>query len=121
MATIMVVDDTPGSREPIARLLRLEGYETVCASNGREALETMREQNPDLVLLDLMMPEMDGMTFLEHVRKDPDMSDTPVILMTAIDDRQTKERANRLGVDGYLVKARFTIGEMLDRIRQKVA
>jgi putative two-component system response regulator len=68
-----------------------------------------------------MMPVMDGMTMLEHLRADPITKDIPVILLTALNDRKTMQQAQRLGIEGYLVKAQFSIGEMLDRIRQTVS
>jgi serine/threonine-protein kinase PpkA len=120
MPTIMIVDDTPGSREPIAKLLRLEGFETVCAANGREALDLLDEIDVDLILLDLMMPVMDGMTFLDRLRRDPIKRYTPVILVTAVDDRQTMQKARRLGIHSYLIKARFSIGQMLENVKDAV-
>src|SRR3954471_13349351 len=69
MTLILIADDHPIAREPLARLLRHEGYETACAANGLEALELLRERRPDLILLDMMMPKMGGLAFLRALRR----------------------------------------------------
>jgi DNA-binding response OmpR family regulator len=117
MATVMVVDDTPVIRETVAKLLRQEGYQTICASNGKEALAAFRDATPDLVLLDVMMPEMDGMEFLQSLRRHPRGRVLPVIMMTALSDDANQTRAEELGASDYLVKARFNVTEILDRVR----
>jgi len=82
MSLILVVDDHAATREPLAKLLRYEGYETAVACNGAEALEALRERKPDLVLLDLLMPKMDGMAFLDQASREPHGADLPVIVVT---------------------------------------
>src|SRR3954447_18911488 len=69
MTFILIADDHPIAREPLARLLKHEGYETACAANGLEALEVLRERRPDLILLDMMMPKMGGLAFLRALRQ----------------------------------------------------
>jgi CheY-like chemotaxis protein len=86
MAMVMVVDDTAVIREAVARLLRREGFETICAANGKEALDKLKLNQPDLVLLDIMMPEMDGLHCLQELRSDPRWETLPVIMMTALCD-----------------------------------
>ena len=71
MGTILIVDDHPVTREPLAKLLRYEGYQTVCAANGAEAMAALESGSPDLVLLDVVMPKVDGLSFLEAARHDP--------------------------------------------------
>ena len=117
-ANILVVDDTPSAREPLARLLRLAGYVTACAADGGEALEEMERHVPDLVLLDLMMPRVDGLTFLRQMRKDPRFEGVPVILVTAADAAEELASARRLGVQDCLLKAAFTVPELLERIER---
>ena len=121
MATVMVVDDTTVIRDTVAKLLRREGFETVCASNGKEALEAMKSHRPDLVLLDLMMPEMDGIACLDALAHDPQLQNLPVIMMTAVADEGYETKARELGVKDYLVKARFSVGEMLDQVKRHCA
>jgi CheY-like chemotaxis protein len=117
----MVVDDTKIIRDAVSRLLRHEGYETVCAANGREALDEFHKTPPDLVLLDIMMPVMDGMEFLQLLRNDPQGRALPVIMMSALADDTNQSRASELGASEFLVKTRFSADVMLERIRHWLA
>jgi len=117
MATVMVVDDTQIIRETVAKLLRHEGYQTVCASNGREALAEFRKMAPDLVLLDIMMPDMNGMEFLEQLRQDPGGRNLPVIMMSALGDDANQNLARELGASDFLVKTRFNASQVLERVK----
>lgn len=117
----MVVDDTAVIREAVARLLRREGFETICAANGKEALDKLKQARPDLVLLDIMMPEMDGLRCLQELRRDPRWETLPVIMMTALCDDESHARASALGVQDYIVKARFSVSQMLDRVKKCIA
>src|SRR5687767_13301151 len=107
--TVLVVDDMAIFRDPIAASLRLAGYETLCAADGAEALQVTRDRRPNLVLLDLAMPKVDGITFLKQLRADPAVAGTPVILLTAISERKSVLAAAELGVSDYLLKSRFTL------------
>jgi two-component system, OmpR family, response regulator MprA len=115
-ASILVVDDTPSAREPLARLLRLSGYRATSAADGAEALALIDRQTPDLILLDLMMPRVDGVTFLQRMRKDPRFVRVPVILVTAADTPDQLTAARQYNVADCLLKAAFTVPELLDRI-----
>jgi CheY-like chemotaxis protein len=118
MNTILIADDHPITREPLARLLRYEGYETLTAANGLEALDLLRSRRPDLILLDMMMPKMSGLAFLEATAEaetgDPRV---PVILLTGVVDSPDVARARELGVVDVITKAKFTIEQLLGRIR----
>src|SRR3954453_193793 len=81
MSLILVVDDHAATREPLAKILRYEGYETAEACKGAEALEALRERKPDLGLLDLLMPTMDVVRFLSHAKEDPPATGLPVIVV----------------------------------------
>ena len=120
-STILVIDDTALAREAIAKLLEHEGYTTLKAANGKEGWAVMYDHTPDLILLDLMMPEMDGITFLRMVRKSDRWQRLPVIVLTgfAEDERLTK-RAQELGVAEIIPKASFGVDELLNRIKQRV-
>lgn len=121
MPTILVVDDMPIFREPIAATLRQEGFKTACAANGQEALDAVAAAPPDLILLDLGMPVMDGLTFLKALRQNPATRGLRVIILTALSERSRVEDAARLGVQGYLLKSRFSTDELVARIRKSLA
>lgn len=116
MSTILFVEDSSICREPLAAMLRLKGYETICARDGREALAEIRRRVPDLVLLDIAMPEMDGLSFLRILRGQPQFRNIPVMLLTATTDRDCILKARELGVSGCLLKSHFSLEEMLSRI-----
>ena len=118
MKTVLVVDDMAVFREPIAASLRLAGYKTVCAADGEEALQTTRAQHPDVILLDVSMPKMDGIAFLKHLRADPAVASTRVILLTALSEKKYVLTAASLGVRDYLLKSRFRLAELLERIER---
>ncbi len=116
MNTILVVDDMALCREPIAEALRKNGYEAICAADGSEALSFLREQRPDLVLLDVNMPELDGLAVLRTMRRDSRLKGIPVILLTDKADRECIAQAAEQGVQGYLLKSRFSLDELFARV-----
>ena len=117
MAIVMIVDDMEVVRRAIAALLRHDGHRTVCAANGAEALSRIREgMHPDLVLLDVEMPEMDGLTALQRLRREPRTSHTPVVMMTSRTDSETEHEAIRRGADGYLKKSVLSWDEVHNRL-----
>lgn len=118
---ILVVDDHPVTREPLARLLRHEGYDAACAANGAEALDSVKARRPNLVLLDLLMPKMDGLAFLEAVRRDDACRDLPVIVVTAGLNPNQLRRARELNAVDVIPKLRFRVEELLDKVRQALA
>jgi CheY-like chemotaxis protein len=120
MKKVLVVDDQPDCSEPMARLLKLCGFETQTAANGREALERLEHWMCDLVLLDLMMPVMDGFAFLEAIRGRPKFSDLPVIVFSAWDNEQTRGRLQRLGVAQTYRKADTDFDIMVREIKHLV-
>ena len=111
--TILVVDDKREMRNMIKAYLEQEGYRIVTAGDGREALFVAREEHPDLILLDLMMPEMSGYDFLRaHSRE----AATPVIILTAKLDESDKVLGLELGADDYVTKP-FSLRELTARVR----
>ena len=118
MPTILVVDDEPRARSAITRLLKHEGYEVTGAENGRAALDSLGVATPDLILLDLMMPELDGLEMLEILQKDPRWKSLPVVVLTAMSDIHTIHRAEQLGAREFLVKATFSLADMLGHVRK---
>jgi two-component system response regulator MprA len=113
-ATILVVDDDRAIRESLDRALALEGYRVVAATDGAQALELVAEQQPDVIVLDLMMPNVDGLTVCRRLRARRDR--TPILMLTA--RTETSDRVSGLdaGADDYLPKP-FDLDELLARIR----
>jgi len=111
--TILAADDDPQLLRLVTRNLQLEGYEVRAASDGQQALELIEQQVPDLVLLDVMMPRMDGFTLCHRVRE---FSSVPIIMVTARGQDQDKVRGLDLGADDYLTKP-FSVDELLARVR----
>lgn len=112
MSTILVVDDTASFREPVAATLRRRGHHVVCADCGRRALKMLAESEPDLILLDLAMPEMDGLAFLRAVRQQPRWQALPVILLTAMMEETCLRHAEELGVQNHMIKSHFSLTEL---------
>ena len=111
--TILVVDDAESLRTMVKSYLTQEGYRVVTAANGREALFVARQERPDLILLDLMMPEMGGFEFITAHNRD---GDAPVIILTAKIEESDKVLGLELGADDYLTKP-FSLRELTARIR----
>jgi DNA-binding response OmpR family regulator len=101
---ILIVDDDPNAVEILTRMLEREGYDCVSAASGAAALQLVRAQAVDVILLDVMMPEMDGLQVCERLRQDSELRQIPVILLTAKDDMETRSRGMALGVSEYLTK-----------------
>jgi CheY-like chemotaxis protein len=118
MPTILVAEDNVDVRRPLVRLLKLEGYEVLAAANALEAMALAQRSNPDLILLDVSMPPIDGLTFLSRLRETPGGMETPVVLVTGLSDSLTRRRAEELGVKKYMVKTQFTADELLDTIKK---
>src|SRR5574340_1512673 len=110
--TILAADDDPQLLRLITRNLQLEGYDVLAASDGQQALELIENNAPDLVLLDVMMPKMDGFTVCYRVRE---FSAVPIIIVTARGQDQDKVRGLDLGADDYLTKP-FSVDELLARV-----
>jgi class 3 adenylate cyclase/CheY-like chemotaxis protein len=122
-ATLLVVDDNEGNRDALSRSLSRLGYTVVCAEDGRRALEVLAMTEVDLVLLDIMMPELDGYAVLERRRVDPRLRDIPFIMISASDDAASVIRCVEMGAEDYLPKPfdpvllRARIGACLEKKR----
>lgn len=102
--TILVVEDEPLIREMVSKSLRLEGYEVEVAGTGEEGLKKIQELLPDLVLLDVLLPKLDGWDVLARLRKDDHTQGIPVIMLTALSDEKSKVQGLRGGADDYVTK-----------------
>lgn len=112
---ILVVDDDPDAIEIVRTYLEAKGYHVTAAENGLEALAKLEEVHPALVLLDVMMPEMDGWEVARTIKNHPEFSDVRVVMLTARSDFTDKQEGLRAGADDYIVKP-----IRLDELGQKV-
>ncbi len=101
---ILIIDDDPHAIEILTRMLEREGYQCWSASGGAKGLEILQRQPVDVILLDVMMPEMDGLQVCRRLRDDQQLRQIPVILLTAKDDMETRASGMALGVSEYLTK-----------------
>lgn len=113
--TILIVDDNPQILSILTDLLRPLGHTIVCATDGSMALEMAFNSPPDLLLLDVMMPGMDGFTICRHIRADPQLAHLPVILITALDDRESRIQGFEAGADEFITKP-FDYAELRARV-----
>jgi two-component system KDP operon response regulator KdpE len=111
--SVLVVDDEKPLRDFVRRNLEVRGYKVLTASNGLEALAILQNENLQLVIMDVMMPHMDGLETTRRIRQD---SHVPIIILTAMGEEADKVRAFDLGADDYLTKP-FGIGELLGRVK----
>lgn len=115
-STILIVDDNAAGRETLEYMLAKHNYQLDFATNGKEALKKASEYPPDLILLDVMMPEMDGFEVCQRLRNDPLLSEVPIILITALDDRESRLQGIEAGADDFISKP-FDRTELRARVR----
>jgi CheY-like chemotaxis protein len=120
MARLLIVDDDADSRETLCRFLEKAGHIVECVGNGKKALSTVIDHPPELIILDLLMPEMDGGTFLEVTRSYLRLQALPVIILTALPDSPMVERARHLKVNTILMKAKATFDDILGAVQQEL-
>src|SRR5665213_2298020 len=120
MAKILVVDDDLGCRRLTTRILSSFGYTSIMAGNGVEALDVLRHEDVDLILLDLMMPEMDGLSFMRVMRGESRWDGVPVLVLSGVADLEVANTVRETGVQGFLVKSRYTIDDLLMQVRRYV-
>jgi DNA-binding response OmpR family regulator len=114
---ILIVEDDRFLRELMVRKLKMENFEVVEAEDGAEGLKKIKEEKPDLVLLDLILPEMDGFEVLEQKRKDEEIKDIPVIILSNLGQKEEIDRGLQLGAKDYLVKAHFSPSEIIEKVK----
>jgi CheY-like chemotaxis protein len=120
MAFILIVEDNADACEPLSRFLEKAGHEVKCVPNGREALAQVLAKPPDVVLLDLLMPEMDGPSFLEVIRSYLRIQSLPVVIWTALVDSPMVDRARALKVNSILAKGKAGFEEIQRAIEEAV-
>ncbi len=119
MSKILIVEDDKFLRELMVRKLNTEqGFEVVSAIDGESGLKTMKEQKPDLVLLDLILPGIGGFDVLSQMNDDVALSPIPVIILSNLGQQDDVDKGLKLGAVDYMVKAHFTPNEIIEKVRQ---
>ena len=118
MISILVAEDEEFLIRALSDNLREEGYEVNVARNGEEALTSIKEKKPSLILLDLLMPKKDGFAVLEDLKKNPDWSLIPVIVLSNLGADHDIKRALQLGATDYFVKAQHPIAEVVEKVKK---
>ena len=118
--TILVVDDEPIFVRIISDRLKRSGYRVIAATDGQEAIERAIQEKPDLILLDVLMPGLDGHAALERLRQMEETRSTPVIMLTGLDQMQHVARASSMGVADYVVKP-FDLVVLLQKVRSALS
>lgn len=114
---ILIVEDDSFLSEMYAAKLEVEEFKVIIATNGEEALDKMRLNKPDLVLLDLLMPKKDGFEVLKEKFVDPNIKDIPVIVLTNLSQKEQIKKCYELGANDFLIKAYFVPTEVIKKIR----
>jgi len=114
---ILIIEDDKFLRELISQKLVKEGYETSEAVDGEEGLKKLKTEQPDLALLDLILPGIDGFEVLAQRKEEPTLSSIPIIILSNLGQKEDVEKGLKLGAVDYLIKAHFTPGEIIEKIK----
>jgi DNA-binding response OmpR family regulator len=115
---ILLVEDDDALASVYITRLKAENFDVKRVTNGEDALVTVLSYRPDLVLLDVMMPKLNGFEVLDILRNTPEVGNVKVIMLTALSQEADKKRAEALGVDDYLVKSQVVIADVIEHIKQ---
>ena len=115
---ILFIEDESALQKTFGDMLTQEGYEMISALDGETGLRLAREEKPDLILLDLVLPKVHGLDVLKKLKEDPETRQIPVIILTNLEDMESIEKALSLGATTFLVKASYTLEEVLEKIEK---
>ncbi len=118
MKKILFIEDESALQKSLGDVLRKKGYEVFSALDGEIGLRLAKTKSPDLILLDLILPRKDGFEVFEELKKDPNLADIAVIVLTNLERMEDVERALNLGAKTYLVKANYNLSEVVEKIEK---
>ena len=121
MAKILIIEDDPLMSRLYQKAFTFEGYQVVAAFDGEEGWEKMKQENPNIILLDIMMPKMNGLEFLQKIKKDPDYKKIPIVCLTNLAGQQDAEKALLLGAVKYIVKSEYEPKQVVNMIKEILA
>lgn len=114
---ILIVEDDKMLRELISKKLEKENYNISAAIDGEEGLKKIKEERPDLILLDLILPGIDGFEVLERIKQDQEINKIPVVILSNLGQKEEIEKGLKSGATDYLIKAHFTLGEIVEKVK----
>ena len=115
---IAIIEDDPIISQMYRMKFESEGFDVEVANNGKTGVELVSSKQPNLILLDMQMPEMNGAEALKHIRKDPATANIPVIILTNLGEEEAPHEIRNLGIDSYIVKADLTPRQVVERVKQ---
>jgi len=114
---VLIIEDDTFLRELISQKLSKEGYSIIEAIDGEEGVKKTKEEKPEIILLDLILPGIDGFEVLSQIKGDQTTSSIPVIILSNLGQKEDVERGLKLGAVDYLIKAHFTPGEIIEKVK----
>ncbi|MBI2042576.1 MAG: response regulator [Candidatus Nealsonbacteria bacterium] len=117
---ILIIDDEEAVQKILISKLSGAGFEPLSAMDGKEGLKATKKERPDLILLDIVMPVMDGISYLKELKKDPEVKDIPILILTNLASDEMVQKSLEQGVTDYLVKADYTLDELVEKINEKL-
>jgi len=121
MKKILVIEDDKFLRELIAQKIMKEGYDMAEAVDGEKGIEAVKKEKPDLILLDLILPGIDGFEVLARIKADPEIAKIPVIILSNLGQKDDIEKGLKMGASDYLIKAHFTPAEIIAKVKTILA
>jgi DNA-binding response OmpR family regulator len=114
---ILIIEDEGRLRELLASLLKKEGFVVLTAEDGEVGLKIIKEEKPDIVILDLILPKKDGFEVLDQAKASDETKDIPIVVLTNLEEKHNIERALSYGVRAYLIKANFKLEEVVEKVK----
>ena len=115
---VLIIEDDKFLRDLMAQKLVAEGYDVIEAMDGEKGLESAKQEKPDLILLDLILPGIDGFEILANVKADQNISQIPVVILSNLGQAGDVDRSLRLGAKSYMIKAHFTPAEIIAKVKE---
>ncbi|MDP1845912.1 MAG: response regulator [Candidatus Moranbacteria bacterium] len=116
---ILIIEDDKSLQNALSEMLAQEGYETSCALDGEEGLQKIKDEKPDLVLLDIILPKKDGYEVLAEIKKGEEKN-TPVLILTNLEEVDNVQKALDLGATTFMVKSDFSLKDVLEKVKENL-
>lgn len=114
---VLIIEDDSYISDMYRIKLESENFEVVTTKDGITGIKMLKKQQPDIVLLDIVMPKIDGFNVLKTIKRNPELKEIPIVLLTNLSQKENVERGFELGADSYIIKAHFTPSEVVEKIK----